>query len=143
MFVLLGAWVAGLIGTPQPRAPAIAGWAAMVFFGGIALLTAKRIFDTGEVLRIDAHGIWWRDHADVVIPWAEISEWGELCIRRQRMIALKLYNPERFAARGLTSILASANRSLTGADIVITLTGTTGRIEQAIAAIEYHFSSGR
>ena len=143
VFVFLGGWIAGLFGAPPPGAPAIAGWVAIVFFGAMALLIARRMFDSGDVLRIDAQGIWWRDHADIVIPWSEIAAWGELSIRRQRMIALKLYAPERFAARGVAGALASANRSLTGADIVITFAGTTGKIEQAVAAIEDHFPSSR
>lgn len=138
LFVGGGAWMLGWIGTPPSDAPRWVGWAAICFFGLAAAVLAMRLFDTEDVVRIGAPGIWFRHHSDDIIPWREIAEIGVWQHRGQKVIVLKLVNPERFPARGIAGALASANRALTGGDVAISLTGTDRSFADAMAAIERH-----
>lgn len=140
-FVVLGLWMVGRLGpvpTSRRYAPMtvlVTGWAAVVFFGLCALAGVKRLFESGEQVRIGAAGIRWVRWSDQTIPWTEIRDVTVWTYKRQRAIVLHLRDPARFPGRGPLAVLARANRALTGGDIAISLTGTDRSFAQAMAAI--------
>lgn len=136
VFVLLGAWIAGLFGPAPNPDKAWSGWLCLVFFGLMGAVGIKRLFDRDDVLRINGEGIWYRLHADVVIPWTEIVEIGVFEYRGQKSIMLSLRDPSRYPASGVAKLLAAANRGVAGGDVAINLTATDRSFAEAAAAID-------
>ncbi len=143
VFVALGFWMIGTFGPPpesQRYGPAfikIIGWVAIIFFGFCGLAIAKMLFDSDEQVRINALGIYWKRWSSQTIPWSEITDVGVWEYQRQKSIILNLRDPARFPSSTVMGKLAAANRALTGGDIAITLSGTDGRFDEAMAAIEH------
>ena len=140
-FVLLGAWLAGLLGPIDltgVRGAAWArpvGWLGMAFFGLTGVIGLRRLFEREDVLRIGQSGIWYRHWSNDLIPWPAIvgvSVWEH---QRQKVVVLKLQDPARFPSSTLAGKLAAANRALTGGDISISLTGTDRSVDETLAAI--------
>jgi hypothetical protein len=141
-FVALGLWFIGLFGeVPSSRRYSegitiAIGWLCVLLFGLIGLGIAKKLFETGEQLRIGSSGVCWRAWSDQTIPWSEISNVTTWESNRQRMIILHLRDPARFPAKGCLAVLAGTNRVLTGGDVAISLTGTDRTVEEALDAVE-------
>jgi hypothetical protein len=134
-FVVIGAWIAGLIGGAPPDAPGWAGWTAMAFFSLTGIISARHMFDREDVLRIGAPGVWYRLWSDDVIPWSEIADVGLWQYQRQKTIVLKLRHPERFPSATMMGKFAEANRALTGGDVAIMMLGTDKSYDEAMQAI--------
>lgn len=135
-FVALGAWFLGYFGPEHPNAPAWVGWASIGFFGLGFLVMIARMFSKEDMVRIGAGGIWIRGVArGQAIPWSEIAAIGVWEHKRQKIIMLKLHDPDMFPTEGFGAMIASANRAMTGADHAISLTGTNRTFEEAMAAI--------
>jgi hypothetical protein len=134
-FVLIGAWIAGLFGTAPPDAPQWAGWAGIVFFGLTGIVSARRMLDREDMVRIGAPGVWYRLWSDDVIPWSEIADVGVWEYRGQKTIVLKLQHPERFPSATMMGKFAAANRALTGGDVAIMMLGTDKSFDDAMQAI--------
>ncbi|NBC36688.1 hypothetical protein GTZ99_08975 [Novosphingobium sp. FSY-8] len=144
-FVALGAWMLGGLGPAPVIENASAGkvwlvsWAAVLFFGLCAGALARRLFDQRDVLRIDAAGILYPAWSDEVIAWDDITDVGEWSQHRQRVIVLRLRDPERYpASRPLARMTAGVNRGIIGGDIAIGLTGSDASPDAAMAAILRH-----
>lgn len=146
VFVNGGAWMGGWLGADHPQAPAWLPWAAIGFFGLAFVVLVKRMFDKDDMVRIGAGGIWIRQVANgQAIPWSEIAAIGVWEHKRQRFFLLQLHHPERFPAQGLSAMLASANRSMTGADLSFSLTGTDRSFDEAMETLRryWNFEDGQ
>ena len=141
-FVGLGLWMAGVLGFPPDSSRyssgfiLLIGWFSVVFFGACGILWGQRLFDRREHLRIGADGLRLTPWSDQTIPWSEIVDVTTWTFRGQKAIILRLRDRARFPGRGLAAITADANRSLTGGDISISLTGTDRTYEDAISAVD-------
>lgn len=149
-FVVLGLWMAGVIGEPPdpenwsrrrrglpPEVVPYIGWVSVVFFGIGLPISAKRFFDYDVQLQIGQAGIRWSQWSDITIPWSEIDRVSVWSYKRQKHIILHLYRPNGFPGRGIAGRLARANRILTGGHIGIAIAGTDRSFDEAIAAIEH------
>lgn len=149
IFVLLGSWMAGLFGSPptshryQQALVSAIGWSSIIFFGLCALVSARRLWDTGEELRIGRSGIRWTRWSDQTIPWSAISDITVWSGRGQSFIILFLHNPMQFPGKGLLGKMAASNRALTGGDVSLSLTGTTRCFDEAMNAIEQFYPRPR
>lgn len=142
-FVAIGFLMIGAFGEPprsdrySPIMMSAIGWSAIIFFGLCAFAAGKRLFETGEELRIGRNGIQCRRWSDELIPWSAISDVTIWSTRGQRFIILHLFDPPSFPRRrGALGKLAVANRVLTGGDVCISLTTTDRSFGEAMAAIE-------
>lgn len=146
-FVVGGLWMAGMIGdgsdpskgsgrVPPELLPYV-GWLSVIFFGAILPLTAKRFFNDDAQVAIGRAGIRVAQWSDTTIPWSEIQRVSVWSYQRQRHIILHLHRPKAFPERGIAAKLSRANRMLTGGDIAITLVGTDGSFDDAMAAIAH------
>jgi hypothetical protein len=143
VFVLLGLWFIGAFGagpwegdTDADFIPLV-GWISVLFFGFCLIILTRMMFDSGEQVRINARGIYWKRWSTDTIAWADIKDVGAWGTQGQRSILLTLRDRDRYTSTTLMGKLAGANRLLTGGDIAITLSGTDGRFDDAMAAIEH------
>lgn len=140
-FVAAGLWAAGMFGIPPASSrysPEIIfgiGWFAVIFFGLCGVSGLQKFFDTKEQLRIGSAGVRAASWSDQTIPWIEIIDVTTWSFRGQRAILLHLRNPALFPGRGVAARLASVNRTLTGGDIAISLTGTDRSFTEAMSAM--------
>lgn len=141
-FVVLSVWLAGLLGDPPKPGKEWAGWLGILFFSACTPVIAMRLFDNDDQVRIDQRGIHSKQWSADTIPWSEITDVTVWQFRRERLIVLHLQDPARFPATTMMGKLAGANRAMTGGDISISLAGTDGRFEDAMAAINHHFRAG-
>ena len=142
-FVVLGLGLVGAFGAAptssrfSPGTAIVVGWSSIVFFGLVAIIGFRRIFETGEQLRINAEGIRCKPWSDSLIPWREIADVTTWSHKGQKAAILHLRDPARFPGRGLAGLLAGANRKLTGGDVAISLTGTDRSFGDAMSAIAH------
>ncbi len=108
-FVALGAWLISLdsaaIAAQSHRSPLYVhgiGLASIIFFGLTGISSFKKLFDTRPGLVLNSSGI--VDNSSAVaagfVPWAEISGAEAIQIRRQRILAIKLKDPQKYIERG-------------------------------------------
>ena len=141
LFLVGGAWMAGLLGDPpesdrhSPAMTMVFGWVCMLVSGAAGAMWALRLFDSGEVLRIGRAGIRWTRWSDQVILWQDIAGVTVWSHKRQKMIVLHLRDATRYPGEGLQAQLQAANRLLTGGDIAISLVETDRHHEEAMQAI--------
>lgn len=142
-FVILGLWMAGVLGEPphSRRYPEtlviVIGWVSVVFFGLCGIMISLKLFDADEELRVGTLGIRWKSWSDQTIPWSEITGVTTWSFRGQNSIVLHLRDRARFPGKGLLAPLAGANRLLTGGDVSISMTGTDRSFAEALSAIEW------
>lgn len=141
-FVALGLWMLGAFGPPptserySPGFVLVLGWFSVAFFGLCGLLWIRRLFDGREQLRIGPAGIRSAQWSEETIPWSEITDVTVWSYKRQKMIILHLRDRARFPGRGVAAMLAGANRSMTGGDVSVSLTGTNRKFSDALSSIE-------
>ena len=111
------------------------GWFSVLFFGLCAVAALKRLFDPREQLEIGSHGVRWFPWSDHLIPWTEITDVTTWSFKRQKAIVLHLRKPSQYPGRRFAATFAGADRTLTGGDIAISLTGTDRNFEEAMSAI--------
>jgi hypothetical protein len=146
-FVAIGLWMLGAFGPPpdlngkDPTIAKIVAWFGILFFGLCGIVGFKMLFDNDVHVRINASGIYWKRWSDATIPWAEITEVGVWEMRGQKCIILNLKNPNRYSSTSIMGKLASVNRKMTGGDVAITLSGTTGGFDSAMATIDHYWST--
>lgn len=149
-FVTLGLLLAGVIGEPPdpdawsrrrrsipPELFPYFGWFCAALFGIGVPIILKRFFDHDVQVAIGAAGIRVSRWSEATIPWSEIQRVSVWKYQHQKHIILHLHRPEAFPGRGIAAKLSGANRMLTGGDIAITLVGTDGRFDDAMAAIAH------
>lgn len=146
-FVAAGLWMGGLFGPPpsssrySPEVTAAMGWICVAFFGYCGVAAAKRISNKTEQLRIGREGVRWARWSDQTIPWSDITDVGTWKYKGQKAIVLRLRDPGQYP--GGLSALAGVNRTLSGGDIAISLTGMNRSFADAMAAIERHRGQSR
>ena len=146
-FVAIGLWMAGVLGEgPDPtdrpgRIPPelvpYVGWLGVIFFGICLPFVAKRLFENNPQIEIGSAGIKFAPWSDTTIPWHEIDRVSVWSYKRQRHIILHLHRPDAFPGRGIAGKLSGANRMLTGGDVAVSLNGTDGNFNDAMAAIAH------
>ncbi len=140
-FVVAGIW---MIRSGDPQlikgvVPAyVAGWAATLFFGAMALVGGRQLFRSEPVLRIGREGVRWSRWSDSVIPWAAIERASEMSIQRQRFVALWLRDPGAYRSSTLMGRLQGANKAMGFGDIALTTQGTDRRFDDMVAAVRAH-----
>ncbi len=147
-FVALGLWMLGAFGPPptsgrhSPGFVLVIGWSAVVFFGFCGVMWIRRFFDGREQLRIGPAGLRTVQWSEQTIPWSEIADVTIWSYKRQKAIILHLRDRSRFPGRGVAAVLSGANRSMTGGDISISLTGTNRTFADALSSIERFRAQG-
>jgi hypothetical protein len=131
-FVVLGAWLLSLDeATIQSQRrfdnPLLihgAGLVSIVFFGACGVFGIKKLFDKKAGLIFNSSGI--VDNSSGVsaglIPWSEILGAEILEIHKQKMLIIKVRNPQKYIERGgtLKQALNKANHKICGSPIAIT-----------------------
>lgn len=109
LFVACGAWLYRLDPAEiqrlgrfhDPRFVHGVGLAGMAFFGTAAVFVVRKWFDRRPGLIVDAEGI--VDNASGIsagrIPWRDILGFEEHRIHRQRLLSVRLANPEAYVAK--------------------------------------------
>jgi len=107
-FVLIGIWI---LGQPDPSAEALfAAWVGIVFFGPGAVVLGRRLFDNGEVLRIDRMGVFDTRAMSRPVPWSAVEKMTEREIRHNVIFTLHLGPPlQDFVGSRAKRTLSSLN----------------------------------
>ena len=102
-----------------------AGWAAVLFFGGCAVVFVWQLLDSRPQLIIDDNGVFDRTLGIGVIPWSEIVDAFPKKITSSSFVCLVLREPEQFLSLlpQRRRALVSLNRQLGFTDFSINLTG--------------------
>ncbi|GAA0391685.1 hypothetical protein GCM10009093_17850 [Brevundimonas terrae] len=158
-FVAIGVMMAGILDQPATPPPGNAtdltiyplpastsrypdwlivpmGWACIILFGGMAIIGAIRLTNPADHLRINRMGITVPSYSEHPIAWAQIAAITTWSHRGQKSLIIKLHDPSRFERKSWRRSIDSLNRSLTGGDIGLSLTGTDRTLKQALDAIE-------
>ena len=125
IFVILGAlMVTGVIGpnengTEFDRIGGIVlGWIAIVFFGGLGLVSLRFLFQDDEaVVVIDETGFYDKRVCTKKIPWSEIRKASifrgkTLYAFPQKFISLDVNNPEEYLKKSSNSIFSGLLKTL-------------------------------
>lgn len=114
------------------------GWTCVALFGFCLALFVPKLFEAGAQLRIDAAGIRYPQWSDATIPWLEITRVTGGRYRSSKVIVLHLKDRHLFPGKGLTALLAGADRSIIGGDIFISLADTDRSYDEARTAIDQY-----
>jgi len=142
VFVLVGLWIAGVIGGEPMYGPVgvIAGWFAAVVFGVFTPYLLYRLVTRRPSLVIGHDGI--VDHATATsvgtVGWEEIAEVGLRDFAGQRMIVIAVRDEEALLARQnpVNAVLMRVNKGLNGSMVNIPHTALEVSVEEALAHIE-------
>lgn len=130
-FVALGDWLASLapekIVTELHKSPLFVhgiGLISIFFFGLAGIFCLRKLFDNRPGLIFNSSGI--VDNSSAVaaglIPWMDISGAETREIRNQKLLVIKLKDPQKYIERGsnLKQTLNKANYKLCGSPVAIT-----------------------
>ena len=138
-FIAMGVFIAGWIGEAPKPGKEWLGWVVLGIFVPATIMLIIRMFETGDVMRISAQGIYYRYWSEDTIPWDAIEKIIIWSYRGQKTIVLKLADVSRYPASSLWRKLISLNSRTAGGDIAINLARTNLSMRRALSAIE-HFS---
>lgn len=99
------------------------GAAAVLFFGGCAVVAVRKMSDRKPGLVLNSTGV--VDNASGVaaglIPWAEVVGFGVFEMQKQQMLIVQVSDPEKYIGRGgaLRRALNRANYKMTGSPVAI------------------------
>ena len=100
------------------------GWAAAIMGALVGLLVLRKLFDKKPGLVLDEEGIFDNSSAASAgfIPWKDIAGFDVLTIQKQRMMVVRLVDPEKYIARGgtLRQMFNRINSKMSGSPISIT-----------------------
>lgn len=130
-FVALGIWMSSLSdefirSQPRYNNPAFVhriGILSIIFFGPCAIFALKKLFDKKPGLVLNNVGM--VDNSSGasagLVPWSEIVGSEVFKIQEQKMLIIKVRNPQKYIERGgrLKQTLNSANYKMCGSPIVI------------------------
>jgi hypothetical protein len=142
-FVLLGAWTAGLFGSPPKPGREWIGWLSIALFGLGGLAIGWRLFDRDDQIRIDAKGFYWKRWSGNLIPWSAIADVREARVSGQTLLCLLLEDPHRFASTTLMGRLSGTNKAMGFGDVTVTASGTDKSYAQLRNAFFAHWSAQR
>jgi hypothetical protein len=120
LFVALSVWMLARGGSVVAMTAAIAG---LLFFGLCGAVGIKKLFETKAGLIINRRGI--HDSSSGVaagfIPWSDIEGFSMFVIHNQKMVVVKVVDPEKYIAIGgsLRQTLNRANFKLCGSPLAI------------------------
>jgi hypothetical protein len=131
-FVVLGAWLLSLDETTirsqrrfnDPIHVYGTGLVSIVFFGACGVLGIRKLLDKRPGLVFNSAGV--VDNSSGVsaglIPWSEIVGAEVFEIHKQKMLIIKVRNPQKYIERGgmLKQALNKANYKMCGSPIAIT-----------------------
>jgi hypothetical protein len=155
-FVALGFWLFSLspefIATEFPYRNAMfihgIGLVSILFFGLTAIFAFKKLFDKRPGLVLNSSGI--VDNTSAIaagfIPWMDISGAEIHEIRRQKLLIIKLKEPQRYIERGsnLRQTLNKANYKMCGSPVAITSNGLKVGFAELLSIFnEYHKKYGQ
>ena len=138
-FIAFGTYILGWIGEAPKPGKEWLGWVMLAIFVPATIMLFVRMFDTGDVMRISAQGIYYRYWSEATIPWNAIEKIIIWSYRGQKTIVLKLVDVSQYPASSTWRKLVSLNSRTAGGDIAINLARTNLSTRRALRAIE-HFS---
>jgi len=134
LFIIAG--IAIVHGPREDVRITLAGWAAILFFGLIALVRAGQLVRGGPDIRIDERGIWWRRWSDQVVPWDAIAALHITGVGRMPFLHLMLVDPAAYpSTRPMGKLADLAHASRLG-DIAVTTNATDRSFAELLAALE-------
>jgi hypothetical protein len=139
-FVAVSIWLLQL--DPPTTKRTLVAWAGIILFGAFFLIGLPRLFQQGVVLRIDAHGVWWRQWSDQTIPWSAIERISVGKIQRQRFACLFLSDPQAFPSTTLQGKLARTNKAMGFGDVALNTSGTDQSFDAMMTAITQFAPTG-
>ena len=123
------------------------GLASVIFFGLAGLYAVRKLFDRKPGLIFSRAGI--QDNSSAVsaglVPWNEIVGAETIEIQRQKLLIIKVTDPERYIERGssLRRALNRANHRMVGSPITISSTGLRISFAELVALFQqYHEKFG-
>lgn len=130
-FVAVGYWLFSMDAATMKGAPSDdpflvhgVGLAGMVLFSLSGIFGIRKLFDKRPGLVLNSAGI--IDNSSALaagfIPWSEITGAAIYEVRRQKMLIIKVRNPEEFIQRGnvLQQAVVKINSKMSGSPIAIT-----------------------
>jgi hypothetical protein len=116
------------------------GIASIVFFGLTGIMGAKKLSDKRPGLVLNSSGI--IDNSSGVaagfIPWSEIKDTEIYEMYRQKMLIIKVRNPETYIARGsaLRRATIRINAKMSGSPIAITSNSLKINFDELLSTFE-------
>jgi len=124
------------------------GIASMVFFGMTGIVGIRKLFDKRPGLVLNSTGI--IDNSSGLaagfIPWSEIIGAEIYEVRRQKMLMIKVRNPEEFIQRGniLQRAMVKMGSKMSGSPIAITSNTLQINFAELLSTFEqYHRKYGQ
>lgn len=132
-FVLGGIFLVSLPGAHNQ----LAGWPAIIFFSGCAVIFIQQIVDARPRLVIDNSGIYDRTLRIGVIPWEDITGAYVKHVQNQPFICLNLVDADRYIAKmhPLARALVKANTAMGFEPVNLNLSGVQTDPEAVCALI--------
>ena len=131
LFVAIGVWMMGWSQTEiamvmsfgSPLVMQLIGAASLLFFGFCGFIGVKKLFDKRPGLVLNAAGM--MDNSSGIsaglIPWAEITSIEALQIEQQKLLVVKVQNPDKYVQLGgaMRQAANKMNMKLCGSPLVI------------------------
>ena len=124
------------------------GIVGMVFFGMVGIVGIRKLFDKKPGLVLNSAGI--IDNSSGLaagfIPWSEITGAEIYEVHRQKMLIIKVRNPEEFIQRGnvLQRAMVKMGSKMSGSPIAITSNTLKINFPQLLSTFEqYHQKYGQ
>ncbi len=138
-FSVVVLWLlSGRVGLPP--IVAVACYVAVPFCGVVAVIALRQMFDASPGLVVDAEGI--IDDSSGVpagrVFWSEMTGLRVVRIRRTRLLAIDVIDPQRFiaGASGMRRWAMAANARLYGTPVFISTVALRIRFDELVAILE-------
>lgn len=157
-FVAVGVWMTGILDAPAAPPPpsndmvifplperssrypdgfiVVVGWFCVLFFGALVVKTAARLTGPNEMLRINRTGILVPAFSERMTVWADIAQITTWSHRGQKVLIVRLHDPEKYPRTSYQRFWDSVNKGISGGHIGISMTGTDRSLKQALQAVE-------
>ena len=118
------------------------GVAAIAFFGLTGLYSLRKLFDRKPGLVFSREGI--LDNSSAVsaglLPWSEVTGVEVVQIHRQKLLVIKVKDPERYIGRGsrLKRALNRANYNMVGSPIAISSNALRIGFDELVALVRQY-----
>ena len=154
-FVLIGLWFLTLDtqtieNSKRLNSPTLVygiGITSIIFFGLCGILCVKKLFDTSPGLILNSQGL--VDNSSGIsaglIPWHEITHIEQYEIHKQKIISIKIKDPEKHINRGnfLKRMANRANIKMYGTPINISANSLKISHNELFTTIEDYFSANQ
>ena len=143
--VALGVWMLGLTDTETGarRYPPFfvhgIGIFCTLLFGTIGILRVKKLFDTRPGLLLSGAGIadWSTGWSIGFVPWSDITGFQVKQIKLNRIVVVKLSDPEKYSAAGnwVRRIFCTSKDSISISSNTLSIS-----FDEMVGLFEYYFS---